>query len=249
MSLLAARTVALRRRAWLPRGRGAGLTLVEIMIVISIIGILAALGGPMMTIGLPRWRARRAAMEFASTVAQARALAIADNVEYRIQLEAFDPDLSDATSVGRYSIARGNAANGSTAWDVLPVEPAGSTGDSSTGGGTVEISDGGEDALADISIDNWGTLTGSTGDDIVFSPRGWVGNPTSDFNADGYIDVTFVNTAILRSEGVSQTWTVRIGRGGMTRVESNLSPEVVDGPTGTGRAGTLSATSGSGFNP
>ena len=249
MTLLTARSIALRRRTWLPGGRGVGLTLVEIMIVISIIGILAALGGPMLTVGLPRWRARRAAMEFASNVAKARALAIADNVEYRIQLEAYDPDLADSTSVGRYSIARGNASTGSTSWDILPVEPSGSTSDASTLGGTIEISDGGEDALADISIDNWGTISGTTGNDLVFSPRGWVTNPSSDFNADGYIDVTFVNTAILRSEGATQTWTVRVGRGGMTRVESNLSREVVDGPTGTNRAGTLSSTSGSGFNP
>ena len=189
-------------------------------------------------------------MEFAAAVAEARSLAIAQNVEYRIKLEAYDPDLADTTSIGRYTVARGNAASSSTAWDVLPVEPPGGMGDAETGVGTVEITEGGEDALPDVSIENWGVIAGTTGNDLVFSPRGWLTNPSGDFDADGYIDVTFVNTEVLNEEGRTQSWTVRVSRGGMTRVESNLDVRpTTDGPAGTGRAGTLTSTSGSGYNP
>lgn len=240
----------LSRAHALARSRRSGVTLVEIVIVISIISILAALGGPLLTESLPRWRTRRAAYEFAAAVEQARGLAMSQNVEYRIVMEAADPAMSDATSVGRYAVARGNAAANSSSWDVLPAEPPGATSDDSQGEGRVEISDGGEDALPDVSIEPWGALHGSTGgDDIVFSPRGWVSNPASDFSADGYVDITFVNTRVLRSAGLDQSWTVRISRGGMTRVASNLARARTDGPSGTGRAGTMTSTSGSGYSP
>lgn len=239
---------ARRAQRW-SRHRG-GVTLIEIVIVISIISILAAIGGPMLTESLPRWRTRRAAMQFAAAVEQARGMAIAQNVEYRIVMEAYDSDLADATSVGRYAIAKGNASSASTAWDVLPAEALGVTTDDNTGEGRVEISDGGEDALPDVSIEAWGTLTGTAaGNDIVFSPRGWVTNPVTDFDSDGYLDLTFVNTRVLRQEGVRQTWTVRIARGGMVRVASDMAAPRTDGPSGTNQAGTVSSTSGSGYNP
>ena len=234
------------RPSSLRRGR-RGVTLVEIAIVLAIISILAAIGGPLLSKSLPRWRTRRAAKEFAAVVEQARSLAIAQNVEYRIHLLDYDTDLTDGTSVGRYSLARGNASSSSTSWDILPVEADPSLGDSNALEGTRVLTMGGKDALAWVSLEQWGTLSGtSAGTDIVFSPRGFVTNPPANFNADGYLDVSFRN---VRERDMEQRWTVRISRAGMTRLDSSVAPLSVGGPSGTVRTSTMSGSAGSGYNP
>ncbi len=238
--ILPSRSPSLRRQR-------RGVTLVEIAIVLAIISILAAIGGPLLSKSLPRWRTRRGAKEFAAVVEQARSLAIAQNVEYRIRLVDYDTDLTDNTSVGSYTLARGNASTSSTTWDILPVEADPTLGDSNTLEGTHVLTMGGKDALAWVSIEQWSALHGtSAGNDIVFSPRGFVTNPPSDFDADGYLNVAFRNT---RERDMEQRWTVRISRAGMTRLSSSVAPMAVPGPSGTARTSTMSGSAGSGYNP
>ena len=62
-----------------PRRRGV--TLIAIVIVVSIIDILAAVGGPVLSKSALRWHTRGVASEFSAEVEKPRALAIADNVE------------------------------------------------------------------------------------------------------------------------------------------------------------------------
>ncbi len=229
------------------RRRRRGVTLVEIAIVLAIISILAAIGGPLLSKSLPRWRTRRAAKEFASVVEQARSLAITQNVEYRLRLLDYDADLTDDTSVGRYTLARGNASTSSTSWDILPVEADPAMGDLNTLEGTHVLTMGGKDALAWVSLEQWSALHGtSVGDDIVFSPRGFVTNSPSDFNSDGYLDVSFRNS---RERDMEQRWTVRIARSGMTRLSSSVAPMAVPGTSGTVQTSTMSGSAGSGYNP
>lgn len=221
-----------------PRVPRSGVTLIEVAIVLAIIGILAGMAGTLFTGTFPSWRARRAAKEFAATVNQCRQLAIANNVEYRIRGFTYDSDLDGSSyNTGGYFVERGNAASGSTAWDILPVDLDWSAADSSEG--TVDISHDGEDELGGVSIAEGATLTGVSGGDIVFSPRGWVLNPASDFNSEGYIEVTFVNK-IGRAMGRTDEWVVMIARGGMVRLESNFEEPI-------GNAGGVSsASTGSG---
>lgn len=223
-----------------------GVTLLEIAIVVAIIGILAGIAGTMLTEQLPSWRTRRAARELSAALTQCRQLAIAHGVEFRVRLGTADPDLSgDSSSVGVYYIERGNASVNSTAWDILPWDMDG-TG-TQVGEGTVVLSEGGEDALRGVSLAPWNPITGVSGDDIVFSPRGWLVNPVSDFNGEGYIEVTFVNKP-ARLRGVTDEWTVMVSRGGLVRMESNRQSPV-GASSGTTSASEWTSSAASGHSP
>ncbi len=223
-----------------------GVTLLEIAIVVAIIGILAAAAGTLLTDNLPSWRTRRAAKEFAAALTTCRQLAIAQGVEYRVRLSDYDPALtSDTPSIGAYFVERGNAANGSTSWDILPWDMDGSGAQS--GEGTVVISEGGQDALKGASIEQWGAISGVDGDDIVCSPRGWLVNPVTDFDANGYIKVNFVNKA-ARRRGTTDDWAVMVSRGGMVRLQSNRM-DTVGASSGTPDASSWTSSSSTGHVP
>ncbi len=223
------------------RRRRSGVSLLEIAIVLAIVGIMAALAGTLLSNTLPSWRTRRAAREFSAALNQCRQMAIVQGVQYRIRLASYDSDL-DGTSpnVGVYYIERGNLSSGSTVWDILPWDLDGSG--TLTGEGTVEISDGGLDQLAGVSIDNWGSIAGVDGDDIVFNPRGWLDNPVSDF-ADGYISVTFVNKR-ARPRGDTDEWAVQVSRGGLVRMQSSKVDPVGAVPGTTEASGWMTTSSG-----
>lgn len=220
------------------------MTLVEVAIVVAIIGILAALGGTMLTDLLPSWRARRAAKEFAARVTMCRNLAVAHDVECRVRMAAYDPNLTDNLTVGQYFVELGNASRGSTSWDILPFEDPGATSDLQTGDGTVDIGVGGQDELGGVSIDSWGPLTGN---ELVFNPRGVLRNGAGDFADDGYIAVKFVNTR-ARRKGDVDDWKVRVSRGALVRVEPSRTL-TVGGSAGTATASTAAGSSGSGYSP
>ncbi len=223
------------------------MTLIEISIVVAISGILAAIGGSMMTKLIPGWRTRRAAKEFASLVSQCRNLAVAQDLECRVRLDTYDTDLTDAVGAGKYFVELGNLSTNSTSWDILPFEDPGTGSDERQGEGTVDIGVGGEDMLGGVSIDNWGSITGINGNDIVFSPRGFLRNPAGDFADSGYLSVTFVNGR-ARAEGAVDDWKVRISRGGLVRIEPsrNAGPATT---AGTASASSATGSSGTGYSP
>ena len=205
-----------------------GVTLVEIAIVVAIIGVLAALGAGMVNKLIPSWRTRRAALDFSAAANQARAMAIADNVQYRLYVSGADSDPgSGELNYGEYWVQRGDAASNTSAWDTLPVEMSGT--DSLQGEGYVNIQKDAEDSLPGVSLKEFATpLTGVDAwtNSIVFNPRGQLDNPSDDFGcdinadggADGYICVSFVNKKSA-AEGVTDEWHVLISRAGMVRLQ------------------------------
>lgn len=222
-----------------------GVTLLEIAIVIAIIGVMAALAGTLLTQNLPGWRTRRAAREFSANVMMARQLAMAQDVEYRVRLGVFDTDLTDGIGTGVYYIEKGNRTSSSTEWDILPWDMDGSGAQFSEG--TVDISQGGEDMLRGVSIADWGTISGIAGNDLVFSPQGWLVNPVSDFNSLGYLEIRFVNEP-ARVRGAVDDWVVQVSRGGMVRMVSSRQTDIV-AANGTPDASQWTSSSGSGYNP
>jgi len=205
-----------------------GFTILELVIVVAIIGILAAIGYSVSSNLLPRYRTQQAANRFADDVNNLRASAIADNREYRIELIDYDEAAGVGTgdNVGEWWLEAGDRSSGSNSWEILPVDADDDEADDFTNEGMVIISKGGAQELPDVSLAAWPSLAGPTyagdscADSIVFSPRGWVVNPNSDFGASGYITLTFVNKAALR-RGVTENFSVNISRSGMARVDIN----------------------------
>lgn len=219
----------------------SGISLVEIAITIAIAAILAAIGAGLMTGAIPSWRTREAAYDFAAVVNLARNKAIADGFEYRVRIVTTDPNLDDDIgSVGVYTLERGNQASASDVWDILPVDDNGPDTDE----GTYDISMGGDEQLRDVSISPSGS-TAVDGDDILISPRGWVANPDSDFDASGHITVTFTNKR-AHLNGTSDERYVQVSRSGMVRILSDAS-SFATGVAGTTGVSNTAATAGTGY--
>lgn len=229
-----------------------GVTLIEIAIVVAIIGVLASIGAGMLTKIIPSWRTRRAAMDFATAVSEARAMAIADNKQYRVHVTTGDPDTTSGTdNYGEYWVQRGDAASDTTAWDTLPVDMSGS--DDVFEQGYVNIQKDQEDSLPGVSLREFTTpLTGVDGwsDSLVFGPRGLLDNPPDDFgcdinsdgSSDGYICVTFVNKKAA-VEGQTDEWNVLISRAGMVRLQHGESgDDAVGYPAGSSITSTPGST-------
>lgn len=221
-----------------------GVTMLEIAIVVSIVGIMTAIGASYLSPMLPSWRTRRAANEFASRVELARQAAIANGTTYRIRIEITDPDLDGtSTNVGTYSVAEANPDGSPVQWDVLPTEDGG-VDDEQGDEGWVDFSIGTSSALAGVSIQPFGDIKP---DDraILIDSRGFLANGSPEFGPGGTIDVTFVNKP-ARQRGTVDDWTVCVSRSGMTRISSSRNPGCT-GTSGTPETTTSMTTSGGGF--
>lgn len=208
---------SLARGRAVDRGR-AGVTLIEMAIVLAIIGIMSAIAISMSSELGPRWRTRAAAKLFASQVNECRMTAIRTGRECRVWLVTADSDTANAdTNAGEYWVAVGNKSRNSTAWDYLPVDDYdGSTGtDTDQSRGFADLGDKNNQFYRrQVGLLQWGTIGGpGTGnsDAIHFDARGQVMNPLSDFggSADGYIRITFYNK-LNWSKGGSEAWYVDI---------------------------------------
>jgi prepilin-type N-terminal cleavage/methylation domain-containing protein len=212
-------------------GSRRGFTLIEMAISLAIIGILTGIGIWMSSNMLPTWRTRAAALQFSSHVQQCRALAVRSNAECRILMVDYDTNLNnlEVDNVGEYWIALGNLSNASDTWDLLPPDMITDSSDDDTSQGKINIGPGHEHYMRYVGLDDWGD--GSLGgpnfgnnNAIVFGPRGFVTNPASDFNGEGYIEITFVNK-FARSEGQQEDYIVKITRSGMTRVDTSINDD------------------------
>jgi type II secretory pathway pseudopilin PulG len=237
----------------------SGFSLLEVTVALGLTSAMAAVGFTTSRELLPRFRTRKAAAEYADAIQLARQLAITTNRETRVLMVEYDGDPEDpgVPNRGLYRIQMGDSPTGATSWDTLPLD---SSGDALTGEGTVDISRDGNCYLKGVSIEDWGTLDGpgsSNADAIVFSPRGVVLNPASDFNDDGSLTISFINKYSTGAAGFDRAY-VKVFRGGMIRMANNRNDiygasgggvafsSTVDGSTGDGYTDPWSGSGGGG---
>ena len=194
----------------------AGFTLIEMLMVIAIIGILAALGMWKSRELLPRFRTRGVAHEFAAAAQAARMQAMMNNLQARIRITNYDiaATTPGTANQGAWVQELGNKTMGSSVWTEISAT-------------SVDISATGNNEQRHVSLNySSGDLTGpsdcSCTDSIVFTPAGMVSNPVADFSATGDLQITFVNK-ISRVNSVIDDYVVRIYRAGMSRVDPAMS--------------------------
>ena len=204
--------------------------------VVSIFAVLAIIGWSTVDHQLPRYRLVKAARTLEGDIVKLRAMAIQSNRETRIHLDSADESPSDPTSWGgAWTLALGDASLNATDWDVLPPDTQMDGTDDRQTEGRVDLGPDGNHAASGVGLAPWGGLTGpavGNSDSIVFTPRGWVANPASDFDADGYITIRLINKPALK-KGVHDEVHLRIARSGYVRMESTLGDEKA-APVGTG---------------
>ena len=84
-----------------------GVTLIELIVVMVIIGIAAVFFAPNIGAWLPNYRLRSASRDVVSTMRTAQMKAVSTNLEYRAYFNAGER---------KYWIERGNQSSGSTNW-------------------------------------------------------------------------------------------------------------------------------------
>jgi len=164
-----------------------GATLLELMIVVSIAGILAALAAPNMLTWKYNYALSAAAQEFSMACTLARSLAIGENRPYRITFTTLDGAADDGeteTHAGRYLVQGWNSTLGQ--WDTLPLDTD----------GELVTDDTDETGVWDLTTgdhEHYGVSIADTGlSDIEFDPRGTV-DPLSIVEGNCHQVVWFVD--------------------------------------------------------
>jgi prepilin-type N-terminal cleavage/methylation domain-containing protein len=214
-----------------------GFTLLEVMIVVSIVAITAAIGWGTMDKHLPRYRLMSASKGMKADLVNLQALAVQTNRETRLRLLDSAGSCEDLdTWGGQYVLEVGNRSSGSTSWEVIPMDAEEDGSDDDQTEGWMDLGEDGNRKARFVCLQDWAELTGpgtDSEDSVVFSPRGWLRNPVSDFSSSGYVELELVNL-IAASDGINDRVTIKISRAGMVRMETSLGRQGPDGAAGTG---------------
>lgn len=221
------------RRARRPAPR-RGFTLLELVVVLAIIVIAAAIGAGSMQPHLPRYRMVNAAKLLRSDLRQVQELATRTGRQARLRLVAPGGSCGN-TDVwgGGWVLELGDDSRLSSRWDVLPEDSLADGSDDDQSQGVVDLGADGNRPARDVCLDDWGGIAGPGSDNadaIVFDSRGFLQNPAGDL-VDGYIRIPLVNQAAAR-EGVDDRIHVLVAATGFTRLHSRLGDEYDDVPVG-----------------
>lgn len=193
---------------------------------------MTAIGIGTMRNSLPRFRMVNASKQLKADLVDLRMTAIERNRQTRMVLMESDASYLDPTteSGGAWTMEVGNRSRNSTRWQPInDIDAA-----------TTDIAKDGNRPFADVSLMPWGTLIGPGArneNTIVFSPRGWVENPSEDFQASGHIVLTLVNKE-ARAQGINDFIEVRLARSGLVDLEAALGRDPDGGSAGTGSSST-----------
>lgn len=209
--------------------------------VVAVLVVLILIGRGSMGPLLPRYRTVQAAKILQSDLIELRELAINANRETRLKLVYSPGACEDGRAWGGEWLKQiGNASRGSTRWDTLPQDADADGVDDDSSEGHVVISQGGNRQQRHACLRQWSPIAGPSGADnrdaLVFTPRGWLRNPSSDFSLNGTLDLTLVNADSVE-RGSADEIHVQITRAGLVRMTSNRSDEV-SVPVGTPMSST-----------
>lgn len=197
--------------------------------MLAVLAVMAAIGWSSMRGQLPRFRTVQASKQLKADLIDMRELAVRTNRETRLRLVESGGDCTSGEDWGGiWELQIGNASRGSDRWDTLPEDALEDGSDDDVTEGTISISKGGSRETPDACLEPWGTIRGpgdgANQDSIVFSPRGWVRNPASDFGSSGYIVLRLVNVAGSRGDSPDEL-SVLVSRAGMIRLSSSRGDE------------------------
>ena len=211
----------------LARTQRRGFTLIELMVVVGLIVVLAALGVGAISQLVPRFRTIQAAEQFAADVETRRMMAIMNDRETRIVITDYSAGQGD----GAWALYVGNRNLNSSFWDQLPYE-ANNGVDSYAGEGARDLASGTYSAKGVAMAEPDVTA-------IVFNARGWVRNDASDFGHSpdsSSIDFEFTNKSSATGSSNPDNYIVKVFRGGMVRIEAGLGDEFNSHSAGTNAA-------------
>ena len=212
-------------------------TLLEIMIAISIVAITAAIGWGSMEKHMPRFRLISSAKAMKADFMTVQSLAVQTNRETRLRFVENAGNCGDLDNWGgQYVLEVGNRSSGSTDWEVLPMDADEDGSDDDQTEGWMDLGPDGNREARFVCLQEWDTLDGpgtDSEDSVVFSPRGWLRNPVSDFSSSGYVEFELVNL-IAAADGINDRVTIKVSRSGMVRLQTSLGAQGPDGAAGTG---------------